>query len=547
MTMRLYNTLTKREEALEPLDPDGRRVTFYSCGPTVYDYAHIGNFRSFLNADVLRRALELIGYDVTHVMNITDVGHMTDDDVADGSGEDKMELAAKRLAEAKKSGKLPPEAKDVDPRDPYAIADYYADAFLEDAATLGLKIVTEDIKRHPERMPRPTKMIPQMISLVETLIDRGHAYVGDDGVVYFDVQSFEDYGRLSGNTPDKIRSGEGGRVDEATQSIKKHPADFMLWKPDPRHLMRWDSPWGEGYPGWHLECSVMALELLAGDSGTIDIHSGGEDNIFPHHECEIAQSCCASGATHFARYWFHTRFLIVEGEKMSKSKGNFFTVRDLLAKGASPAAIRLELIKTHYRSNANFTFQGLKDSQRMIDRWARVKEWLEGAGESGDGGGQPGPLVAVLPAFTEAISNDLNIAGAIGVLNEAVSKYSPSLEGGGKGVGGTSASDQLQDSASNGRSIHAPTPSLGGRGSFADELAALEKMDSVLGVLTLARETAGGDEAEREVIEQKIAERTEARKNKDFATSDRIRDELLEMGIAIKDGPEGTTWSRIVQ
>jgi len=516
MTMRLYNTLTKREEEFTPLDPAGRRVTFYSCGPTVYDYAHIGNFRSFLNADVMRRALELLGHDVIHVMNITDVGHMTDDDVADGSGEDKMELAAKRLLEAKKSGKLPPEAKEVDPRDPYAIADYYTNAFLEDAATLGLKLVTDDIKQHPERMPRPTKMIPQMIEMVKSLIDRGHAYVADDGVVYFSVQSFEDYGRFCRHTPDKIRSGEGGRVDQATQSIKKHPADFMLWKPDPKHVMKWDSPWGEGYPGWHLECSVMALELLADESGMIDMHSGGEDNIFPHHECEIAQSCCASGATHFARYWFHTRFLIVEGEKMSKSKGNFFTVRDLLAKGASPAAIRLELIKTHYRSNANFTFQGLKDSQRMIDRWARVKAWLEqhqGAPTSGNASGG-GPLAAALPAFTESLSNDLNIAGAVGILNEAVGKYSPSLEG---------------------------------IASSADELAALAKMDSVLGVLSLEREAASGEDADRAVIEQKIAERAAARKAKDFAASDRIRDELLDMGIAIKDGPEGTTWSRVVQ
>lgn len=522
MTMRLHNTLTKREETFTPLDPDGRRVTFYSCGPTVYDFAHIGNFRSFLNADVMRRSLELLGYDVIHVMNITDVGHMTDDDVADGSGEDKMELAAKRLAEAKKSGQLPPEAKDVDPRDPYAIADYYTHAFLEDAATLGLKLVTHDITDHPERMPRPTRMVPEMIEMVQTLLDRGHAYVGDDGVVYFSVQSFEDYGRLSGNTPDKIRSGEGGRVDEATQSIKKHPADFMLWKPDARHLMRWDSPWGEGYPGWHLECSVMALNLLADHSGMIDLHSGGEDNIFPHHECEIAQSCCASGASHFARYWFHTRFLIVEGEKMSKSKGNFFTVRDLLAKGASPAAIRLELIKTHYRSNANFTFQGLKDSQRMIDRWGRVKQWLEKYRDRPlpNTGSEGGPLTVALPAFKDALANDLNIAGAIGVLNEATGRIDT----------------QREPAAGSGAATH------------ADELAALEQMDSVLGVLSIQREGGSGhDDPDRELIEQKIKERTAARKNKDFATSDRIRDELLEMGVAIKDGPEGTTWSRVVQ
>ncbi|MHC4992140.1 MAG: cysteine--tRNA ligase, partial [Planctomycetota bacterium] len=369
MTLRFYNSLTRKEETFEPLDPEGRRVSFYSCGPTVYDYAHIGNFRSFLNADVMRRTLELLGYDVRHVMNITDVGHMTEDDVADGLGEDKMEAAARRLLEDKKSGKLPENATEVDPTDPMAIADFYANAFLEDARMLGLKVASEVVD-HPELMPRPTQYVPEMIELVQTLIDRGHAYVGSDGVVYFDVQSFPEYGRLSGNTPDRIRSGEGGRVDESTQQLKRHPADFMLWKPDPAHIMRWPSPWGEGFPGWHLECSVMAQRLLAAsEDGMIDIHSGGEDNIFPHHECEIAQACCATGAPAFARYWFHTRFLIVEGEKMSKSRGNFFTVRDLIARGASPAAIRLELIKTHYRGPANFTLQGLTDSQRQIDRW----------------------------------------------------------------------------------------------------------------------------------------------------------------------------------
>ncbi|TVQ53666.1 MAG: cysteine--tRNA ligase, partial [Phycisphaerales bacterium] len=516
----LYNTLTKREEEFTPLDPTGKRVTFYSCGPTVYDYAHIGNFRSFLNADVLRRALELVGYEVEHVMNITDVGHMTDDDVADGSGEDKMEVAAKRLAEAKKSGKLPPEAKNVDPHDPYAIADYYTNAFLDDARTLGLKVAHE-VQDRPEIMPRPTRMIPEMIEMIETLIAKDHAYVGSDGVVYFDVQSFEEYGKLSGNTPDQIRSGEGGRVDAATQAIKHHPADFMLWKADPKHVMKWPSPWGEGYPGWHLECSVMAVKLLGRETGgVIDLHSGGEDNIFPHHECEIAQSCCASGADHFARYWYHTRFLIVEGEKMSKSKGNFFTVRDLLAKGASPAAIRLELIRTHYRTNANFTFQGLQNTQRQIDRWAKLRDWLETNREKNLPESGPGPLEQGLEAFKHALCSDVNVAGAIGALNEAAGKHNPAQD--------------------------APTGS--GDRRYADELTALDRMNSVLGVLDLDRSAAStDDDPERETIETKIAERAAARKNKDFARSDEIRDELLAMGIAIKDGPEGTTWSRLVK
>ncbi|MFN9077624.1 MAG: hypothetical protein ACK5WX_09410, partial [bacterium] len=307
MPMRLYNTLTKSTDEFKPLSPAGE-VTFYSCGPTVYDDAHIGNFRSFLNADVLRRTLELHGFRVKHVMNITDVGHMTDDDVADGGGEDKMAVAGRRIAEAKKSGKLPAGAE-IDPSDPYAIAEFYAQRFLEDARHLGLKVAIEE-RANPALMPRPTRCVPEMIALVERLIAGGHAYVAKDGVVYFSVQSYPAYGRLSGNTLDNLREGEGGRISAEHQAVKKHPADFMLWKPDPTHLMRWPSPWGEGYPGWHLECSAMA-KMLLGDE--IDLHSGGEDNIFPHHECEVAQSCCASGHATFSRFWFHTRHLQVEG------------------------------------------------------------------------------------------------------------------------------------------------------------------------------------------------------------------------------------------
>jgi cysteinyl-tRNA synthetase len=338
--------------------------------------------------------------------------------------------------------------------------------------------------------------------------------------VYFDVQSFPAYGRLSGNTPDAIRSGEGGRVDQVTQALKKHPADFMLWKPDPGHVMKWPSPWGDGYPGWHLECSVMAQSLLgAKTGGVIDLHSGGEDNIFPHHECEIAQSCAATGKPLFARFWFHTRFLIVEGEKMSKSKDNFYTLRDLLAKGASPAAIRLELIKTHYRSNANFTFQGLEDSQRMIDRWSRVKAWLESKAE-GPGRVATGPLAQAMPAFTQALCADLNIAGAIGALNEAVGRYS---------FGPDAAP---LDAAVN----------------LARELEALHKMNSVLGVLDLQTQgRASTDGLDVQEIGSKVAERNAARAARDFKRADQLRDQLLAMGIEIKDGAGGTTWTRVVR
>jgi cysteinyl-tRNA synthetase len=513
MSLVLHNTLRGRKEPFVPLDPDGKRVRFYTCGPTVYDFAHIGNFRSFLNADVLRRTLELIGYEVEHVMNITDVGHMTEDRVADGGGEDKMQVAARRFAEAKAAGTLPQDVT-IDPSDPLAIAEYYADAFMVDARLLGLKVAIE-ADAYPERMPRPTQYIDHMIAMVQSLMDRSHAYQASDGVVYFDVSSWPDYGELSGNDLAALRSGHGGRVDMKTQAVKRSPADFMLWKPDEAHLMRWASPWGEGYPGWHLECSVMARALL-GDQ--IDLHSGGEDNIFPHHECEIAQSRGTTGCKAFARYWFHTRHLMVDGGKMSKSSGTFFTIRDLLDKAASPAAIRLELIRTHYRINANFTMQGLRDAQKQIDRWARVMAWLESHAEVPRAHDEPGPLESALPAFTAALSDDLNVAGAIGVLNVAIG--------------------ELPTSSS---------PAAGGSdATWRSELVAFGRMNSVLGVLDLDVTGGGGDDNAAE-IESLIDARTQARASKDWGRADELRDELMAMGIAIKDGDGGTSWERVVQ
>tara|TARA_B100000959_G_scaffold253630_1_gene284652 strand:- start:1007 stop:2539 length:1533 start_codon:yes stop_codon:yes gene_type:complete len=510
MHLNLYNSLTRKTEEFSPIDNDNKIVTFYSCGPTVYDFAHIGNFRAFLNSDVLRRTLEAIGYEVKQVMNITDVGHMTEDNLADGGGEDKMEVATARLLEAKKSGTLPCDV-DIDPSDPLAVAEFYACAFMEDAKTLGLEIV-DDAESNPSLMPRPTQYISQMIAMVQCLIDSNHAYVASDGVVYFDVQSFPNYGKLSGNTVDALRSGEGGRVAMETQAVKKCPADFMLWKPDKTHAMRWPSPWGDGYPGWHLECSVMANQLL-GD--VIDIHSGGEDNIFPHHECEIAQSCCATDNQAFAHYWFHTRFLLVDGTKMSKSKGNFYTLRDLVGKGATAAAIRLELIKTHYRSNSNFTLQGLKDSQRQIDRWRRLADWLC---EHGCSKIDETPLQQARDKFLSAMCDDLNVAGAIGCLSEAVSQYS------------------VDSKPSEGK----------GESTLADELEALQIMDSVLGVIEL-ESCVCTESIDVTKIDSLIEARLDARTNKDWSRADEIRDELLKLGIAIKDGPEGTTWTRVVQ
>jgi cysteinyl-tRNA synthetase len=516
-TLRIHNSLTRSLEAVAPVAP-GAPITFYSCGPTVYDDAHIGNFRSFLNADVLRRTLELLGHRVRHVMNITDVGHMTEDSSADGGGEDKMAVAGRRIAEAKKAGALPAGVA-IDPGDPRAIADFYADRFVEDGCRLGLKVALEaraarEAGADPGAfMPRAAQCVPQMIAMVERLVDRGHAYVARDGAVYFDVRSFSAYGRLSGNTLDRLREGAGDRIDAANQAMKRHPADFLLWKPDPRHLMRWPSPWGEGYPGWHIECSAMARMLL-GDE--LDLHSGGEDNIFPHHECEIAQSCCATGRPVFARTWFHTRHLQVEGEKMSKSRGNFFTARDLFARGVTPAALRLELIRTHYRTNSNFTMQGLQDCQRMIDRWFRSWDQLiaRAAGDgraNADAAGAVGPVEQGLSAFTEALCDDLNVARAVAAVNEAV------------------AAD----------------------GAWAcprRELSSLLAMDSVLGVLGRNAPVAEGmaDAGFESKVEALISRRAAARAAKDWAESDRIRDELSALGVTVKDGPTGASWTRSV-
>ncbi|MGP1310247.1 MAG: cysteine--tRNA ligase [Phycisphaerales bacterium] len=524
-TFRLFNSLTRQVEPFVAGDPS--RVTMYTCGPTVYDYAHIGNFRSFLFADVLRRWLEsplcaIVDEggarhagprSVAQVMNLTDVGHMTDDEAADGGGEDKMEAASKRLLDAKKSGRLPADApKDFDPSNPYHIARFYEGAFLEDAALLGLK-VAEERGANPSVMPRATEHVRDMLRLIARLLENGHAYVAPAGdAVYFDTQKFPEYGALSGNTLDKLRAGAGGRVSEQNQSGKKHPADFLLWKKDAAHRMKWDPASPEmlgtnagalvgliGYPGWHVECSAMAdssLRAIVGETAfahTIDLHTGGEDNIFPHHECEIAQSRCAWGVERFARQWAHGRHLMVEGEKMSKSKGNFYTIRDLVNKGFDPAAIRLELIKTHYRSNANFTSQGLHDSQRMVERW---RAFLARA-EQGDG--DEAARATARDEFTRAMSDDLNTAGAIGALNAWMNR------------------------------VESPVDA---------DAAFLREADAVLDVVRV-REGSADDAPESGVDELRIA-RDEARKAKNWAESDRLRDELIALGYEVKDTAEGT-------
>lgn len=487
-----HNTLTRSAEPFRTVTPGV--VTMYSCGPTVYDFAHIGNFRSFLFADLIRRFLEVSGYDVRHVMNITDVGHMTDDSVADGAGEDKMAAAAKRLKEDKKSGRVP-EGAIANPDDPYAVAAYFAEAFLEDGRALGLKVASDTAN-----VPRATEHIADMLSMIDVLVERGHAYrVGD--VVYYSVESFPDYGKLSGNTPDKIRAGTGGRVSEEELATKRHPGDFLLWKIDPAHVMKWDSPYGQGYPGWHIECSAMARRRL-GD--VIDIHTGGEDLIFPHHECEIAQSRGVTGEDALANFWMHARFLLVEGEKMSKSKGNFYTVRDVLDGTATgrevhPAVLRFELTKSHYRANMNFTAKGLADSGSCVKKLLDFKERMER--ESDGGTAEVDNSHPILNEFLSALGDDLNMSGALGVVFPWV-----------------------------------------GREHFdaAESLAVFKKIDAVLGLSDCERtgDCGGGDDAfDPAALCRRI---DEARAAKDWATADAVRTELQAAGYAVSNSPDGT-------
>ncbi|TAJ09741.1 MAG: cysteine--tRNA ligase, partial [Planctomycetota bacterium] len=345
MSFQVYNTLTKQKEEFRPLEPGVVRM--YNCGPTVYSRAHIGNMRTFLLADLLRRWLELAGYDVRQVMNITDVGHLTDDDA--GEGEDKIEAQARR-----------------EKKDPWAISKHYADLFKADLAKLSF--------RPPHVHPHASEHVPEMLEMIDGLLASGHAYVaGED--VYFDVAKFPRYGRLSGNRVAELEAGS--RI--AVREEKRNPEDFALWKSDAAHLMKWKSRFGEhGFPGWHIECSAMSRKHLGEQ---LDIHTGGEDNIFPHHECEIAQSEAFSGKP-FARYWMHARFLQVDGGKMSKRLGNCYSLDDVVAKGYEPRHLRYCLIRGHYRQPLNFTWgilEECKSALEGLDDFVRRLRAAEGA------------------------------------------------------------------------------------------------------------------------------------------------------------------------
>ena len=468
MVFTVYNTLTKRKEPFETREPGVVRM--YNCGPTVYSRQHIGNFRSFLFADVLRRWLEYLGYEVQQVMNITDVGHLTDD--ADVEGDDKIEAQARR-----------------EHRDPRAIADAYAELFLSDVRRLGV--------RPPKLYPRATDHVPQMLAIIEDLIAKGHAYRSGENV-YFDVTSFPAYGRLSGNRVQELEAGARIEVRED----KRHPADFALWKSDPRHLMKWASPFGEdGFPGWHIECSAMALAHLGEE---LDVHTGGEDNIFPHHECEIAQSECHTGKP-FARYWMHAKFLQVDGGKMAKSLGNVYTLDDVEARGFSVRALRYCLIRGHYRQPLNFTWDILRESSAALegldDLVVRLRRRAEGAAPAA-----ADPVVERWRGtFEAALSDDLNMPEALAALfglRQAVLR------------------DELGPEAA------------------AAALAFVLRANEVLGVIRTEEESADAG------IEALIEARDRARAARDFAEADRLRDALLGQGVVLEDTPAGTLWRR---
>lgn len=490
MGFRLYNTLTRKIEDFEPVEPG--RVRMYVCGPTVYGHAHLGHGKSYVSFDVLLRYLRYLGYAVTYVQNITDVGHLTDD--AD-AGEDKLAKQAQK-----------------EHRHPMAIAEFYTRSYFEDMDALGVL--------RPDISPRATGHIPEQIELTQTLIDKGFAYVAN-GSVYFDVTTFAGYGRLSGRNIEEMQAG--ARIE--VNSEKRNAADFALWKKaEPNHIMQWNSPWGRGYPGWHLECSVMSMKYLG---KTIDIHGGGIENQFPHHECEIAQSEAANGCP-FVKYWVHHNMVTVDGQKMGKSLGNFITLKQIFKTGHErltrtydPLAVRQLILQSHYRSPIDFSDAALSAAQSGYDKITeaviKVRKRLTNAPTGAADAAVISQLAAMKEKFEAAMNDDLNTAVALSVLFEMVRLV-----------------NTLPDNANNAtlEAIDAQFRTLGGE---------------VLGVVKDEYASAGGadDELLDHLIGMMIEQRKTARANKDFAASDAIRDKLAGFGITLEDKPGGiSTWRR---
>src|SRR5579862_5900312 len=477
MALRLYNTLSQSVEEFTPLSDN--TVRMYTCGPTVYDFAHIGNFRTFVFYDLLRRWLRASGFHLDHVMNITDV----DDKIIRNAVAQEKTL------------------------DEYTAI--YTKAFLDDCATLRLE--------QPERLVRATEHIPEMADAIHKLEEAGYTYKSD-GSVYFRIAKFKDYGKLSHN--DFSGMVAGARVDVDNYD-KADARDFALWKAAKPGEPAWDTPIGKGRPGWHIECSAMAMKYL-GD--TLDIHTGGVDLAFPHHENEIAQSEGATGKP-FVRYWLHAEHLLVEGEKMSKSLGNFYTLRDLFAKGYKPSALRFALASVPYRKQLNFTFDGLQQAASSVERLRNFSDRL--TREKFPEGNSPAMAERIAQAandFDAALADDLNTAMALGVAYDLVRDANIAMDKGEFRQGDVAAAKDFLASFDRVFAVIADTD--------AEKLAALgyRKADGAIG---------------DEEVEKLVAERQDARKRRDFAGSDRIRKELADRGIILEDGRDGSVrWKR---
>ncbi len=463
--LRFFNTMSRRLEDFVPLDE--HRVRLYTCGPTIYDFAHIGNYRTFLFEDVLRRTLKLFGFEVVQVQNLTDV----DDRTIQRSNELGVSLRE--------------------------FTDRYAAAFFEDLAALGVEPA--------EHYPRATDYVPQMVEIIKRLEANGHTY-RSEGSIYYRISSFPTYGKLSGVRPEENLAGARIDVDDYE---KDDARDFVLWKAPKEGEPVWETELGPGRPGWHIECSAMSMALLG---EAFDIHCGGVDNIFPHHENEIAQSEGATGRE-FARFWLHAEHLVVEGEKMAKRVGNFFTLRDLVEKGFDPIVVRYLLISVPYRQRLNFTFDGLHVAEQAIDRITNTIRRLDNTPIS-DGADDLLEGVAEFQRdFRDSLADDLNTARALAALHNLLRRVNTTLDDGGISETARAALDE-----------------------------AFREADSVLAIFPKTDVGAdGGDDAE---IDALIEERTAARASKDFARADEIRDELAARSIALEDTPHGTVWHR---
>jgi cysteinyl-tRNA synthetase len=464
--MKLFNTKTRSIDEFTPLYPP--KVTFYACGPTVYDYAHIGHIRKFTNDDLLKRTLTFLGYQVEHIMNITDVGHLTDD-VDDG--EDKMEKGASKYKKT-----------------PQELAAYFTDSFMKTIAAVNII--------PPARYTVATQHIPEMIALVEALLEKGSAYETDEAI-YFDTATFPTYGALSGQKlEDKLQQA---RTEVHIDSQKRNRADFALWFKiaghHSQHTMKWDSPWGEGFPGWHIECSAMSMKYLG---ETIDIHSGGVDHIPIHHENETAQSEAATGKE-FVRFWFHTYFLLVDGIKMSKSLNNFYTVDDIMKKGIDPIAMRYLCMQTHYRQTLNFTWESLTAAETALNKLRAAVIQLRAQTQRTALSEEKLDKVQDYAArFKVAISSDLQMPQALAVLWEVIKSNIPS----------------------------------------GDKLDLLYSFDEVLGFGLASYEEVVHDIPRN--IQELVSQRDAARAARDFALSDQLRDQLQDLGYAVEDASGGT-------